>query len=254
MADCAACGLPLLAEARYCRHCGAGVAEAGQLRGYARPDPAARPDPPDRPAPARRTARVLPAIVAALSLVVVVAFGVATARRLAGPQQVPGSPAPVRAAGSSTPATPGPSPSPGQVAVQLAPGLRDSPHATAVVALFRRYFQAINDRNYDSWLETLSGDRNPDPPAKFREDYSTTIDDDVRVVGITPNDDGSLQVAVSFRSRQDPRYAPPDQPVDCLRWQIAYPLTFEDSRLKIAKVERVNRTYRPCTDNLTRPG
>ena len=315
MADCAACGLLLPAGARYCRHCGVGVAEAGRLRGYARPDPAdrtglpaqPRPDPPGadpsvptrpgvtrpavsapavsapavsapavsgaarpsapgsgsgsavtrraEPAPTRRTGRALPAIVALLSLVVVVVFAVATARRLAGPERLSGSPAPVGGAlGGGTPAAPGPSPPPGRVAVQLTPSLQDAPHAAAVVALFRQYFQAINDRDYDSWVATLSSDRIPDPEPTFQEQYSTTVDDDIRVVGINPQEDGSLQAAVSFRSRQDPRYAPPDQPVDCLRWQIAYPLTFEGGRLKIAKVERVNRTYRPCSDNLTHPG
>jgi len=191
--------------------------------------------------------------VAALSLAVVVAFGVATARRIAGPQLVPGSPTPVRASGSSTPVPPGPSPSPGQVVVQLAPSLQDSRHATAVVALFRQYFQAINDRDYDSWEATLSGDRPHDSQDKFLEQYSTTVDDDIRVVGINPQEDGSLQVAVMFRSRQDPKYAPQDQPVDCLRWQIAYPLVFEDGRLKIARVGFGNRDYRPCTDSLTGP-
>jgi hypothetical protein len=197
-------------------------------------------------------------IVAVLSMAVVVAFGVATARRVAGPQLVPGSPAPVGGAlGSSRPTAtgaPSPSPSPGQIVIQLAPSLQDVPHATAVVALFRQYFQAINDLEYDSWLATLSGDHPSVSRAKFEEQYSTTVDDDIRVHGVTPREDGSLEVAVSFRSRQDPRYAPPDQPVDCLRWEIAYPLVFENDRLKIAKVEGGARNYRPCTDNLTRPG
>jgi hypothetical protein len=210
------------------------------------------------PGATRWTGRVLPAIVAVLSLAVVVGFGVAAARRLAGPQLVPGSPAPAGGAlGSSRPAvtgTPSPSPSRGQVTVQLAPSLRDAPNATAVVALFRKYFQAINDRGYYSWVATLSSDRPHESQAEFQEQYSTTVDDDIRVVGITQREDGSLLVAVSFRSRQDSRYAPPDQPVDCLRWQIFYPLTIEDGRLKIAKVEFINRTYRPCSDNLTRPG
>jgi len=201
------------------------------------------------PTPTGWTGRALPAIVAMLSLAVVVVFGVAIARRVAGPQLVPGSPAPVGGAlGSSTPGTPTPSPSPGQVVVQLAPSLQDAPHAPAVVALFHQYFQAINDRDYDSWVATLSHDRTPESREKFLEEYSTTTDDDIRVVGITQREDGSLQVPVMFRSRQEPRYAPPDQPVDCLRWQIAYPLTFEDSELKIALVEFINRTYRPCSD------
>jgi hypothetical protein len=290
MADCAACGLPLLAGARYCRHCGVGVAEAGRLSDYARTDPPApaRPEvsPPglSRPVapppgaaravapvrgsesaaplrtgstPTRWTGRALPAIVAALSLAVVVAFGVATARRVAGPQLVPGPPAPVGGALGSRPAATGTassSPPPGQVAVQLASSLQDAPHATAVVALFRQYFQAVNDRDYDSWEATLSGDRPHESRGRFLEEYSTTVDDDIHVVGITQLEDGSLQIAVSFRSRQEPQYAPPDQRVGCLRWQIAYPLVFEDDRFKIAKVEFGGRMYRPCPDSPTRPG
>src|SRR5262249_44489865 len=121
-------------------------------------------------------------------------------------------------------------------------------HSPEVLDLFRRYFQAINNRDYDGWVATLSRDRRPDSRQAFLDEYSTTADDDIRVVGITDRGDGTLLVAVSFRSRQDPHYAPPAQPVDCLRWQIAYPLTFEDSALKIALVEFINRTYRPCSD------
>jgi hypothetical protein len=123
-----------------------------------------------------------------------------------------------------------------------------------VVALFRQYFQAINDLDYDSWLATLSDDHPPVSRAEFEEQYSTTVDDDIRVHDITQRDDGGLQVPVSFRSRQDPRHAPQDQPVDCLGWKIDYRLIFEGGRLKIAKVEFGSRDYRPCTDNLTRPG
>jgi hypothetical protein len=161
---------------------------------------------------------------------------------------VPGPAAPVGGSQAAAPTDPTPTPTPTGVPVLLADSLQRSPYASNVVALFRQYFESINGRDYDAWLDTLSRDRRPDPREKFLEDYSTTADDEIKIVGITAREDGTLLVAVSFRSRQDPRYAPQDQPVDCLRWQIAYPLVSEDGRYRIAVVEFVNRTYRPCAD------
>jgi len=280
MADCAACGLPLDPAARHCRHCGAGVTEAGGLSSYAVPtaaDSAQRPAAPDpdggprrefdggpRPefdggpragldgGPRRRTLLVL---VTVLVVAAAATVALAAARRSTAPTAVPGPAAPLgnTVSASATGTTAGtrtgtPGPTPAGVTVQLADSLRSAPYAPNVVALFRRYFDSINNRDYETWLGTLSRDRKPDPREKFLDEYSTTADDEVKIVGITARDDGTLLVAVSFRSRQDPRYAPVDQPVDCLRWQVLYPLKFEDGQLKIALVEFVNRSYRPCAD------
>jgi hypothetical protein len=251
MAECAACGLPLPAAAAYCRHCGAGVREAGGLRTYAQPTDTdlAPPDPPPAPRGRRRTGL---AVLALLLVAGTVAAGLVATHRLTrepagGPAAVPGSAAPIGGTATVTPSATPTVPA-GTLAVQLAESLRDDPYAANVVALFRRYFGSINERDYDGWLGTLSRDRKPDTREKYLDEYSTTADDEVRIVGITPGEDGVLSVAVSFRSRQDPAYAPVDQPVDCLRWQISYPLVFEDGVLKIALVGPVNRTYRPCTD------
>jgi hypothetical protein len=340
MADCAACGLPLQPAARFCRHCGAGVAEAGRLGRYAAPD---RPDAvgqpatgqpatgqpatgqpaagqpaagqpatgqpatgqpaagqpaagqpatgqpatgqpatgqpatgqpateqpatggpaggagaraagtgagrrPPRPASGqnwpRRAGMLLLALLAVAGVAAASAAGTAA---LSGRWHHPAALVPGRAApvGPPVPSPAGPA-APGDVPVLLDGSLRDSPHAADVVALFRRYYRSINSRDYDGWLTTLAGDRRPDSRPKFLDEYSTTTDDDVKVVGITVREDGTLLVAVSFRSRQDPKYAPPDQPVNCLRWNIVYPLVSESGSLRIALVEFVNRSYRPC--------
>jgi hypothetical protein len=262
MVDCAACGLPLDPAARYCRHCGAGVSEAGGLRTYALPgtdDPdllsqsglsqggpaqGGPREPEERRGP-RGVVMVVTMVVVAVVAVAAVT-GVVATRRLGRPAAVPGTAAPV--GGSQAVAPTAAAPTPSGALVVLADSLQRSPYAANVVGLFRQYFEAINARDYDAWLGTLSRERRPDSRQKFLDEYSTTADDEIRIVGITARADGSLLVAVSFRSRQDPRYAPPDQPVDCLRWQIAYPLVSEDGRYKIAVVEFVNRTYRPCTD------
>jgi hypothetical protein len=282
MADCAACGLPLDPAARYCRHCGAGVTEAGGLRTYALPGTDDRdlpppggpaqggpaqggraqggraqggpaqggrvqeaPREPDEPRGRRGLVMVVTMVVVAV-VAVTAATAVVATRRHGRPAAVPGTAAPVGGGQAVTPTAAAPTST--GAPVLLADSLRRSPYAPNVVGLFRQYFEAINGRDYDAWLGTLSRDRRPDPRQKFLEEYSTTADDEIRIVGITARPDGSLLVAVSFRSRQDPRYAPQDQPVDCLRWQIVYPLVNEDGRYKIAVVEFVNRTYRPCTD------
>jgi hypothetical protein len=202
-----------------------------------------------RPGPPRRRP-FLPALVAVLVLAALVAAGLAVIRRSAGnPAALPGTAAPI-----TNPATPvattqeGPSPPPATVTVAVAAALRDNLYAAEVTALFERYFNAINRRDYQAWLSTLSVDHAPDPRSRFQLEYATTADDQVRIVGLDTGDNG-LQVAVSFRSRQDPSLAPTDQPVACLNWQIEYSVVLEAGALKISFVKPTDRTYSPCVSS-----
>jgi hypothetical protein len=199
-----------------------------------------------RPA-ARRPSRVLPTIVAIVTLAAVVVAGLFVVRRATRPVSVAGNAAPIQ----GLPATPGGSnstsrpPPPTEVPLTLAPALRDNQHADEVVALFRRYFNAINTRDYELWVSTLSQERVPDGDLKFHNDYSTTSDERVHIVDITEDGDGLVAI-VSFRSHQDPSKAPTDSPYPCLDWQMKYPLSREAGELKISFVPKPNRSYRAC--------
>ncbi|HSV67527.1 MAG TPA: hypothetical protein VLJ59_16680 [Mycobacteriales bacterium] len=260
MADCAACGRSLAPGAGFCRGCGAGTDDARGLATFALPrdadepttviipdlvvPPAARDiigSAPEAPSPRRVTRRRWAVAGVGLLLVGAVA-GIVAVRpdRTAGPPPLAAGTPPTSAAQT---AVLGPD---GDVPVQLASAVRSSPYAQHVRLLFADYFGAINARDYPRWAGTLSRERKVDPPEKFRIDYSTTVDDDIRIVGINERPDGGLLVALSFRSRQDPAHAPPELPVACLRWQIVYPLVDEDGHYKIALVRPTNRSFRAC--------
>lgn len=198
-----------------------------------------------RPA-ARGPNRVLPVIVALLTMAAVVLAGLIVVKRATRPPTVLGGTAgPVRGTTVATASTGSPVP-PTAVPIALAPALNDNPHADEVVALFRSYFDAINNRDYELWVSTLSESRGRnETEAKFHNDYSTTVDDQVHIVDISEDGDGLL-VRVSFRSRQDPSKAPSEAPLPCLLWQFNYPLGREGGDLKISQVPAANRSFRAC--------
>jgi hypothetical protein len=207
-----------------------------------------------RPDPARRVNRAVPVLVTVVVLAALVGAGVGVVRR-SGHQPVayPGTAAPVGGvAATSTPptrATPNtpttiPSP-PSTTQVQIAGALRDNIYADQVVALFSRYFNAINRRDYQLWLGALSVDHAPDPKDKFLRDYHTTTDENVRIVDIVNAGDSGLLVSLSFRSYQEPSLAPTDAPYLCLDWEIQYPVVVEDGVLKISYIRPVHY-YRKC--------
>jgi hypothetical protein len=192
----------------------------------------------------RRPSRMLPVIVAVLTVGALIAAGAFVVRRATRPVTVDGSAAPIHGAQATTTATT--SAAPGGVHVSLAPALSGSQHADEVIALFTRYFVAINTRDYQQWVSTLSTDRVPDSDAKFSDDYSTTSDEQVRIQDIVETDDGGLEVVVSFRSHQAEQKAPKDAPYDCLDWQMRYPLSREAGALKLGFVPPANRSYMKC--------
>jgi hypothetical protein len=204
-----------------------------------------------RPGPARRGrggGRLLPAVVAIVVLAALVGAALVVVRRSQhGPANIPGTAAPItNPASSAPPGTPtGVSAPPRTVTVQIAQALEENLYAERVVDLFGRYFNAINRRDYTGWLGTLSVDRKPDSRDRFLQEFGTTADDQVRIVGLETSDTGLL-VSVSFRSRQAPSLAPTDAAFDCLLWQVQYPVVNEDGELRISFVKPTNRSYNRC--------
>lgn len=203
-----------------------------------------------RPGPARRRpgeGRVLPVVVAVVVLAALVGAAVVVIRRSQhAPASIPGTAAPITGAPSSVPpTTPTGVAPPSTVTVQIAQTLQDNLYAEQVVDLFGRYFNAINRRDYTTWLGTLSVDHKPDTRDRFLQEFATTADDQVRIVGLDTTNTGLL-VDVAFRSRQAPTLAPTDAPYDCLLWQVQYPVVTEDGQLKISFIKPTNRSYNKC--------
>lgn len=114
-------------------------------------------------------------------------------------------------------------------------GSANHPLAVDVVRLLQGYFDAINERDYQAWRSSVSADQAAAETAEgWRATYSTTEDTDVRIRSI---DDDPLRVRLTFTSHQTPALAPPDLPVDCIRWDVTYLLRHVEGRLVISGVD-----------------
>jgi hypothetical protein len=151
----------------------------------------------------------------------------------AGPSQ-PASTGPAQPTGSTAPSSPsGP---PGPVDVSVAPALQPLPATPEVVTLLSAYFTAIDQRDFAALRQTLVPRAGlPSTEAEFRSRYKSTMDSDVRLVGLRTGPDRGMVASVSFTSHQDAADAP-DGVSPCLRWSIGYPLVRVGGGLRIDEV------------------
>lgn len=129
-------------------------------------------------------------------------------------------------------------------------GAAQHPDQRAVMELLDNHFRSINNRDYDLWKSTVvesKWDELPEP--KWRQAYGSTDDLDMVVHRIDPGPDGSLVALLTFRSLQDPQFAPEDMALPCLKWNLAYPMVVADSgrslRLDTSKLPNSARRA-PC--------
>lgn len=140
----------------------------------------------------------------------------------------------------TTSATPtGPAPLTVAVSAQAA----GHPDAAAIRELVRRHFVAINTRDYQLWVDTVT----PEQSAALTADewaaaYATTVDSDVAVLAI----DGNRWVTMSFRSEQAPEKSP-DGTSTCLLWRTTQPAVDDGGRLRLAKSVQSKASHRPCS-------
>ncbi len=107
--------------------------------------------------------------------------------------------------------------------VQLSPAARRHPQANRVQAVLQRYFDAVNQHDFQAWSDAVSpalsrsqtGDR-------WQQAYASTVDSSIVVTSVTTD---PLVATVEFTSEQDASLAPVDLPVDCIHWKLTYRLT-----------------------------
>ncbi|EWC61445.1 hypothetical protein UO65_3298 [Actinokineospora spheciospongiae] len=91
--------------------------------------------------------------------------------------------------------------------------------------LLQTHFDAINGKNYDRWKTTVTDDRvKAMPEPDWQRNYATTTDGTIVVYRIETGPPNTARVLLTFVSKQDPADAPPELPVDCIRWSVVYPL------------------------------
>lgn len=115
------------------------------------------------------------------------------------------------------PGPPGPR-SAGQVVVS-ADAERDA-SASSVAVLLGRYFNAINARDYQSYISLLSPRARQGLTAEvFDRGYRSTADSAETLVRISAARNGDIAADVMFTSRQDPADSP-DRTQSCTDWDI----------------------------------
>ncbi len=145
---------------------------------------------------------------------------------------------------TSAPATQG---RPGPAVVELAPGAVEHPDHRTVRSMLQILFYSINANRYDQWRTTVVEERQRTmPESEWREAYGSTRDGSIRVHTIRPGPDDSVRVLLSFTSVQDPEDAPPETPVDCLRWHVVYPLVKDSGGLRLDTNLPGSSQHSPC--------
>jgi hypothetical protein len=130
-----------------------------------------------------------------------------------------------------------PSEQPGPDTVQLTQDAALHPQHEIVRALLQNYFNAINRRDYSAWTSTVTQDRvRQKSQAAFLADYQTTKDGSILVYRIETLPMQDLRVFLAFTSTQDPSAAPLQLKAGCVRWNIVFPLTYEDGQYQVASV------------------
>lgn len=118
------------------------------------------------------------------------------------------------------------------------------PQAAAIRELVRRHFLAINTRDYQLWVETVTPEQSDRLGAlNWAEAYRTTVDTDVVITRIDPQ---TNWVTMTFRSEQAPEKSP-DGKSDCLLWSTTQPAVPYRGGLRLAKSVESMASHRPCT-------
>lgn len=157
-------------------------------------------------------------LVVAIALGVLLVAGGALAWATSGAPAVGGAPAgspaavPVAGAGPS--------------AVQLSSDAARHPAAPAVLAQLQRHYDAINNRDYAAWTDTVVAERSAAlPESRWLDDYASTKDGTIRVDRIDPAPEGGVLVLLRFVSTQAVADAPEQLPAERLCWRTTLPMT-----------------------------
>ncbi|MEV6876500.1 hypothetical protein [Amycolatopsis sp. NPDC051128] len=125
-------------------------------------------------------------------------------------------------------------------AVRMTDDARVHPQAGAVRKLLETYFDAINTKQYQLWVSTVSSKRAGQQPIdEWNDGVRTTKDSDVLVYRIERGAGSSLRVLVGFRSEQAVVDAPLFFREPCIQWRLVLPIIVDKEKgaLKIDTVD-----------------
>ncbi len=171
-------------------------------------------------------------LVLVVALVLVVVVGVL---RLAQMRSVPlgaARAAPTQGAGPAT--------------VELSADAANHSAATTVRDLLTKHFDAINDKDYQTWATTVVPARVTGQPKTAWDDaYDSTTDGTIRISRIDEQGPNRLLALVSFTSTQDPSSGPERFKLPQLCWRVAFQLVGDPPLIDVSRVG--SQLLGPCS-------
>ena len=118
------------------------------------------------------------------------------------------------------------------------------PRAADVQALLQQYFDAINNRDYESWVDAVATAQSaPQTEEQWQQDYASTTDSNVTVMIIR---DDPLRARLMFTSEQSVELAPTTLPVTCINWDMTYLLSDQDGHLVLSGIDPSTQSMTAC--------
>lgn len=118
------------------------------------------------------------------------------------------------------------------------------PRSAEVQALLQDYFDAINNREYESWIGAVSTAQSaPQSEEEWQRDYASTVDSNLTVMVIK---DEPFRARLMFTSQQSVQLAPTSLPVTCINWDMTYLLSEQDGHLVLSGIDPSTQSMTGC--------
>ena len=128
--------------------------------------------------------------------------------------------------------------------VMMSPAVRSHPRSQEVQQLLQSYFDAINQHDYASWTQSVTGAlASRQNNQQWLLAYATTVDSSIWMQSMS---DDPLQVHLQFTSQQDADLAPSDLQVDCIHWTLTYQFVSQDGHLVVGSTVDGSVKYAKC--------
>jgi hypothetical protein len=124
------------------------------------------------------------------------------------------------------PSTTTPSPYAGNSVVTVAPAAANNPVAPTVVRMLTRYFNDINNRDFDDYRLLFAQELHPSlDPQQLAIGYRSTTDSGAKLASVAVAPDGRPAATVTFTSQQNAADGPDGE--TCTNWTLTFYLQTE---------------------------
>lgn len=128
--------------------------------------------------------------------------------------------------------------------VRLSAESGSHPKAADVQSVLQQYFDSINNRDYESWTESVATTQSaPQSEETWQRDYASTVDSNLTVMIIK---DDPLRARLMFTSEQAVELAPATLPVTCINWDMTYLLSDQDGHLVLSGIDPSMQSMTAC--------